>query len=619
MGFYSSHIDQLKPQTMVAHYAYITRKGKYGKRGDFVYSESGHMPNWAKYEADYWQTVQDKELEIEYKVANGEYGKKQYAVRKLTFALPNEMTHDEMIAFTQEYLAESYKNLPYTFAIHEKDSAIYGEKNPHVHVIFADYVDNERSRNLDRDTYFKMHGVSKAGREYGGAYRTRDFAMYQRVYRMARKDLADRINAYYEERGIDKRVSEKSLAQQKRESLQQGDCIPSLVIDRTRPFRLNPRKFAKYQKIIQEKVLAGWENVKNLDDVPDPEVKNRIVQEFEKQIIENFEEYLKTFEREPSDLDKIHAIEAQIDELQTFMKFTPNRNTSIMARNEKRLEELEKEKNWIQLRMSDSTDENYYLSLKYKVEITHKYQNEEVVYLMNASSEEKVKEYATAAYTIKAMHKRINTLLKEKEDDFILAALNDRTDGEAEALKKKLDSKESILRYLEKNARCALAGQGRQTENLLEPTAFEEAEAPALDWGPALNALRAAAKPACAVQPVQGDLFTYWETLPEGQLDLIVSNPPYLTAAEMQQLQPEVAQEPAMALEAGEDGLVFYRALAQHYQRALRPGGALALEIGWQQREAVTALLAENGWVHIECRKDFGGNDRCILARRPTK
>ena len=48
--------------------------------------------------------------------------------------------------------------------------------------------------------------------------------------------------------------------------------------------------------------------------------------------------------------------------------------------------------------------------------------------------------------------------------------------------------------YLEKNARCALAGQGRQTENLLEPTAFEQADAPAFDWGPALNALKA--KPA---------------------------------------------------------------------------------------------------------------------------
>ena len=116
---------------------------------------------------------------------------------------------------------------------------------------------------------------------------------------------------------------------------------------------------------------------------------------------------------------------------------------------------------------------------------------------------------------------------------------------------------------------------------------------------------------------VEGDLFHYWQGLPEGGLDLIVSNPPYLTAAEMQQLQPEVAREPAMALEAGEDGLVFYRALAEHYQNALRPGGALALEIGWQQREAVTALLAANGWVDIACRKDYGGNDRCILARRP--
>ena len=118
------------------------------------------------------------------------------------------------------------------------------------------------------------------------------------------------------------------------------------------------------------------------------------------------------------------------------------------------------------------------------------------------------------------------------------------------------------------------------------------------------------------ITPVEGDLFTYWQTLPEGQLDLIVSNPPYLTAAEMAQLQPEVAKEPAMALAAGEDGLAFYRTIAEDYQQALRPGGALALEIGWQQREAVSALLAENGWADIRCIQDFGGNDRCVIAHR---
>ena len=159
--------------------------------------------------------------------------------------------------------------------------------------------------------------------------------------------------------------------------------------------------------------------------------------------------------------------------------------------------------------------------------------------------------------------------------------------------------------YLEKNTRLALKGRGGSTENVLDASPFEET---AFDWG---------MKPTRAAEPVEGDLFTYWETLPEGQLDLIVSNPPYLTAQEMGELQPEVAKEPTMALEAGEDGLVFYKAIAEHYQKALRPGGALALEIGWQQREAVTALLETNGWADIACRKDFGGNDRCVTARRP--
>ena len=85
-----------------------------------------------------------------------------------------------------------------------------------------------------------------------------------------------------------------------------------------------------------------------------------------------------------------------------------------------------------------------------------------------------------------------------------------------------------------------------------------------------------------------------------------------------EQSQEEIGNTAAaVALEAGEDGLVFYKAIAEHYQKALRPGGALALEIGWQQREAVTALLEANGWADIACRKDFGGNDRCVTARRP--
>lgn len=163
------------------------------------------------------------------------------------------------------------------------------------------------------------------------------------------------------------------------------------------------------------------------------------------------------------------------------------------------------------------------------------------------------------------------------------------------------------LHYLVCNVRTALRSlpQG-STEDVLEE------DEPTLGSG----LLGIAALPPAA-QAVEGDLFDYWRGLPEGGLDLIVSNPPYLTASEMEDLQPEVAKEPAMALAAGEDGLDFYRALARHYQTSLRPGGTLALEIGWQQREAVCALLQAEGWTQIRCIQDLGGNDRCILAQRP--
>lgn len=163
------------------------------------------------------------------------------------------------------------------------------------------------------------------------------------------------------------------------------------------------------------------------------------------------------------------------------------------------------------------------------------------------------------------------------------------------------------LHYLVCNVRTALRSlpQG-STEDVLEE------DEPTLGSG----LLGIAALPPAA-QAVEGDLFDYWRGLPEGGLDLIVSNPPYLTASEMEDLQPEVAKEPVMALAAGEDGLDFYRALARHYQTPLRPGGTLALEIGWQQREAVCALLQAEGWTQIRCIQDLGGNDRCILAQRP--
>ena len=121
------------------------------------------------------------------------------------------------------------------------------------------------------------------------------------------------------------------------------------------------------------------------------------------------------------------------------------------------------------------------------------------------------------------------------------------------------------------------------------------------------------------VRAVQADVFRWYQTLPPDSVDLIVSNPPYLTAAEMQALMPETAHEPAMALDGGADGLDFYRLLCSRYGTVLRPGGWLVLEIGCAQAQEVLALGAAYGWQKGSCRKDYGGNDRVIQLQKPLQ
>lgn len=106
---------------------------------------------------------------------------------------------------------------------------------------------------------------------------------------------------------------------------------------------------------------------------------------------------------------------------------------------------------------------------------------------------------------------------------------------------------------------------------------------------------------------VCGDLFC---PVRGRQFDLICCNPPYIPTADLDGLQREVRQEPRIALDGGADGLDFYRRIAGEYRAFLRPGGALMLEIGWDQAEAVRALFAGGEVVHDLC-----GRDRVIVIR----
>lgn len=99
---------------------------------------------------------------------------------------------------------------------------------------------------------------------------------------------------------------------------------------------------------------------------------------------------------------------------------------------------------------------------------------------------------------------------------------------------------------------------------------------------------------------------------------LIASNPPYITAEEMGELDRDVAEyEPRGALYGGEDGLDFYRAIAQEAPAHLLPGGHLLLEIGAAQGEAVHGLLEKRGFCAVRILKDYGGRDRVVCGQWP--
>ena len=105
-----------------------------------------------------------------------------------------------------------------------------------------------------------------------------------------------------------------------------------------------------------------------------------------------------------------------------------------------------------------------------------------------------------------------------------------------------------------------------------------------------------------------------------GQFDLLVSNPPYITGAEMGSLQRSVKDyEPRIALYGGEDGLDFYRAIAENYTAAIKPGGYLAMEFGMGQEDSVCRILEGHDYEILRLNVDSGGITRAVLAKKKER
>ena len=121
------------------------------------------------------------------------------------------------------------------------------------------------------------------------------------------------------------------------------------------------------------------------------------------------------------------------------------------------------------------------------------------------------------------------------------------------------------------------------------------------------------------VRLLQGDLFEpLVRQLDVDQFDLIVCNPPYVSAAEYERLDNNVKDyEPKSALYAGTDGLDVYRRIMEKADQFLKPGAALMLEIGYAQGPAVRELLEESrAFAQIKIEKDLHDNDRIVIAKK---
>jgi release factor glutamine methyltransferase len=115
------------------------------------------------------------------------------------------------------------------------------------------------------------------------------------------------------------------------------------------------------------------------------------------------------------------------------------------------------------------------------------------------------------------------------------------------------------------------------------------------------------------VQFLATDLLT---TFADASLDVVVSNPPYIPISDRQSMQREVRDwEPHLALFGGVTGLDVYRRLIPEADRVLKPGGLLALELGFGQADAVAAMV--DNWNNIEIAPDLAGIPRVISCEKP--
>lgn len=189
------------------HFDYICREGKYNhlndSREDLVYKSSGNMPWWAESEKQFWTEAE------KHRRSRGR------AYREIKMALQEELTLEENIGLVETFCERMgiSKEHAYTYAIHDKPAAFdSSHRNIHCHLMFDERI-IERGRSLDKDQYFWRYSSDKEGFPTGGYKKDRYFVTKQATLDM-RKVWAELVNEKFAEKGLDCRISEKTLKAQ---------------------------------------------------------------------------------------------------------------------------------------------------------------------------------------------------------------------------------------------------------------------------------------------------------------------------------------------------------------------------------------------------------------------
>lgn len=179
----------------------------------------------------------------------------------------------------------------------------------------------------------------------------------------------------------------------------------------------------------------------------------------------------------------------------------------------------------------------------------------------------------------------------------------------------------AITAFVERRGECRILdlGTGTGAIALAVLSAVPGAEAVGADLSSEALAVAAANADALGLGDRFSTVRSDWFAAIDGRYGAILSNPPYISSDVMDKLAPEVRlHDPRLALDGGHDGLDAYRMIAADVGRFLVKDGIVGVEIGYDQKDQVSAIFAEAGYVLVNARRDLGGNDRALVFALST-